>query len=253
VASQYAKWTFRAAWVLTVPAILTGTTVNQPRFQRPEVFTTELGERSFITLCDGSKAALNTGSAIQVECTANNRSVRLLSGEASFDVKHGDFRPFRVSAGASTIQDVGTKFNVFLNDSKAVLTVMDGSVKISPGLFDAMHNGEQVTVSAASGAILSRASLSNAELSRLLAWHAGLIDYYNTPLPDAVDTFNRYHIEKIRIGDGALSKQRVSGEFSIGLQDGFIQGLQAVFECRIKKSRDVDDTPTIILYSAHRH
>jgi transmembrane sensor len=256
VASQYTKWTVRAAWILTLPVILTGTTLKAPRFPASETYTTELGERSFVTLCDGSKVALNTGSAIRVECSEKVRSARLLHGEASFDVKHGDTRPFQVSTGASTIQDVGTRFNVFVNGGTTTLAVTEGSVKLSPGTFDALHKGEQITLSTASGAILARTSLSDEELSRLMAWHAGLIDYYNTPLLDAVENFNRYHIEQIRIGDSALAQRRVSGEFSTGLQDDFIQGLQAGLtgpKIRVKKSTDSDGTPIIVLYSPRPH
>src|SRR5688500_7874471 len=50
-------------------------------------------------LPDGSTASLNGASHIEFDFTSNQRRVRLISGEAHFDVANDSVRPFLVSAG----------------------------------------------------------------------------------------------------------------------------------------------------------
>ena len=60
-------------------------------------YRTAAGGRSDVTLPDGSRMMLNTASAVAVDFAGGRRSVRLLAGEAFFDVVRDPDHPFRVS------------------------------------------------------------------------------------------------------------------------------------------------------------
>jgi transmembrane sensor len=74
-----------------------------PPVEAGSVFATAIGERKPVTLADGSKVLLNTDSRIQIDFTSDQRVVRLLQGEAFFEVAHNAERPFLVYAGANVV------------------------------------------------------------------------------------------------------------------------------------------------------
>jgi transmembrane sensor len=77
-------------------------------------YRTGTAERGQTVLADGTIARLAPDSAIAVTYAANRRQVRLLKGEAWFDVRHDAARPFYVDAGGVTTTDIGTAFDIRL-------------------------------------------------------------------------------------------------------------------------------------------
>src|SRR5690606_10612998 len=62
-------------------------------------YETAIGEVRRLPLADGSVMTLNTASKARVVYSAGQRSVRLLEGEALFDVVRDPARPFVVDGG----------------------------------------------------------------------------------------------------------------------------------------------------------
>jgi transmembrane sensor len=148
-------------------------------------------------------------------------------------------------------------------EGRTRVTVFDGEIGIyaatgdapdSNGLMEVrpaqaqLYPGQQAELSEKSGRILNRATLSADELSRMLAWREGLLEFYETPLQDALKEFNRYHPEQLAIADSSLGERKVSGSFQPGMEEGFVQALEAEFNLRLEEPR-IDNTPTITLYS----
>jgi transmembrane sensor len=73
-------------------------------------YRTGVGQRVTITLPDGSVAQLNTDTAIAVKYSAQLRLVRLLRGEAAFQVRPDPEVRFRVAAHRGFAEAVGTTF-----------------------------------------------------------------------------------------------------------------------------------------------
>ena len=78
-----------------------------------------------VELPDGSKVVLNRKSRLEYnsEFGDNNRKIAL-SGEAFFDVQKNAALPFIISAKSTTIEVVGTSFNVLAYDSIADVAVI---------------------------------------------------------------------------------------------------------------------------------
>ena len=89
-------------------------------------YATAAGERQHLTLPDGSDLTLNTRTVAEVEWHLRSRQVRLVDGEALFDVTHSTWRPFVVRAGETTVRVVGTAFNVRRADPHVTVTVLRG-------------------------------------------------------------------------------------------------------------------------------
>ena len=56
--------------------------------QDVELYRTRLGERREVRLADGSRIHLNTASTVEVSLREDSRRVRLVKGEALFEVAH---------------------------------------------------------------------------------------------------------------------------------------------------------------------
>jgi len=112
--------------------------------QQPEVETvlattkieTGIGERSKITLPDGSTVWINACSSITFDNTfgEEERAV-ILQGEAYFDVETDSLKPFLVHTDLLTHRVTGTSFNVysFKDEVETSIALLEGGVTIEYG------------------------------------------------------------------------------------------------------------------------
>ncbi len=103
------RFALAAAAMLAVFVIAAGLWFYYPRAER---FETALGEQHSVVLSDGSLVTLNTRSEMELHFSHTQRRIKLLAGEALFQVAHDTARPFEVTAGETTVRAVGTGFNV---------------------------------------------------------------------------------------------------------------------------------------------
>jgi transmembrane sensor len=96
-----------------------------------EQYITAVGQRSTITLRDGSSVELNARTRIKVDFTETRRSVELVDGQALFHVAKNPHRPFIVRAGNREIVAIGTAFDVRVDAAYLRVTLIEGKVAIS--------------------------------------------------------------------------------------------------------------------------
>ena len=84
---------------------------SQPERQFEVV--TAFGQKSSVTLPDGTRIWLNSGSRVSYSSAFNSRSRTVnLEGEAYFSVARNEQLPFVVQADGMSVTALGTKFNV---------------------------------------------------------------------------------------------------------------------------------------------
>jgi transmembrane sensor len=83
----------RFAVAATLLLLVVGAAFLGYRLERDPEYVTSIGEQRTVPLDDGSRIALNSNSRVQIEFTADKRTVRLLHGEAFFEVAHNKERP----------------------------------------------------------------------------------------------------------------------------------------------------------------
>ena len=216
-------------------------------------FETRHGEQQTQQLSDGSVLHLNTDTALTVRYSKTERRVTLISGEADFEVAHIPDRPFRVSAGPAEILDLGTKFDVRLNDNSTLVAVVEG--RIAVGLSAAAESGhpsqgyttQLVQVSAGQQLTVAEgkwpAAPAAVDVQRTTAWLHRQIMFEREPLEHVSDEFNRYSRIPIEITSPALRSLEISGVFTTDDTKGFIAFLRSLNGVR------VEVTPTRILVS----
>lgn len=217
------RWAVVAGLAASVAAIA-AVAIWGLRQQDDSTFQAAVGEQTTVALSDGSTLKLNSNSRAHVDYTPDSRVVYLERGEAFFSVVHNAARPFWVHAGNSWVRDVGTAFNVYLAPSGVVVTVSEGAVKVLHSGSDALPPSDAAAISTAAsvsageqlkvhGRVEALRALDEAQLSRLLAWRGGSLDFENEPLGDVADELMRYTSLKIEFSDPALRQLRVGGTF----------------------------------------
>lgn len=134
-----------AASVL-LATVLAGWHIAQDR--NPEIFSivAERGQKSSITLPDGSRVWLNSASTISYTSDYNSRERDVfLKGEAYFEVAKNPEIPFIVHSQDLSVEALGTKFNIrsYEEDPVIVTTLVEGMVRTTAGNVSDMLYPEQ--------------------------------------------------------------------------------------------------------------
>ncbi len=197
-----------------------------------KTLVTGVGEHKSITLADGSRIDLNTASRVEVDFTERRRTVRLVEGEALFDIARDASRPFVVQAGETAIQVLGTEFNVRVRDQLVEVAVAKGLVAVDEVRVPA---GGSVIVAPGS---LNRVSMNQESVRRRLVWRDGVIELKGETLEQAVEEFNRYRERKLVVADPAIAGMRVGGRFQTDEAEKFLNALEGGFHVRAVESED---------------
>ena len=209
-------------------------------------FETATGEQRTFELPDGSVVYLNTHSRVAIRFAARTRDVRLLKGEALFQVHHDTSRPFRVYTDDAMVQAVGTQFDVYRREDGTVVSVIEGRVNVTPALLPtapertpgsaSQGSGPALpakapsrTLSASQEARVSHAgSVSIREVSNVtdtVAWRERRLIFTDQTLGQIVDEFNRYRANPIRLEGTGVSERTYTGVFDADDADSLVEVL----------------------------
>lgn len=198
-------------------------------------YGTTVGEIRRVPLADGSLAAINTDTALEVAMKPRRREVRLDRGEAWFQVAKDTQRPFVVESGPVRVRAVGTAFSVRRRDGGCEVLVTEGVVEVwSEGAGEAPRRvaaGERVFASDSAGA--ARPVPASLEITRELAWREGQIVLDGEAFGAAAQEFNRYNARKIVIADPDLAEQKLVGWFRTNEPESFARAAAASFGARV--------------------
>ncbi|MEL7042883.1 MAG: FecR domain-containing protein [Pseudomonadota bacterium] len=207
--------------------------------QAPESFRTTLGEQRTLQLEDGSLIHLNTDSEVSLSFTRRERHVDLTRGEALFDIESDPDRPFRVTAGDTVAEALGTVFNVRLTQEAAVVSVVEGKVKVeqiggprfNTPVFTSMNPASpDLVLSVGETARLEPSTtiidLGETEIQTIMSWRERRIVFERQALGEIVSEFNRYNEDKLFVSDNNLSARQFSGTFEADDPVSFVMFLE---------------------------
>jgi transmembrane sensor len=228
-------WMGGAAGALAASLVVA---VGLKPWSRAERLSTPRGSIRRVALADGSALTLNTGASVEVDFAPQTRGIRLLAGEANFDVTHDKARPFTVDAGIARIQVVGTSFLVRLLEVGSVsVTVREGIVDVRTDLAGVTRllAGDRLIV-LANGQGLVRDRLTPAAVDKAGLWQSGELDLTGMTLGDAAAEFARYSDRPIVIADPAVARLKVAGIYSISDPAGFAQAAADSMDLHLEQS-----------------
>ncbi len=173
-------------------------------------FRTPPGKTAQITLADGSRVELSTATALRLAFSDTERKVELLSGEAFFAVAKDTARPFRVAAGETEAEALGTAFSVARTDDGARVTVTEHSVAVTVGGERRVITAGQHVETSAMGGHLRLGPVEDANIERDLSWRAGKLVFLDQPLSQVMAELDRWRRGRTVILDGDLAARPVT-------------------------------------------
>lgn len=233
-------WVMRGSDVALDPATLVGerepaatvaenAAAGETARVRERTFRTGVGERSTVTLADGSEVTLDTDSLLHARHTPQARTVTLARGRAYFKVAGDAVRPFRVTAGGKTVVATGTEFAVGIDSDESVtVTLVEGSVRVEEerGFF-VFRRVEAVELDPGWQAVTAKdLETRPVNLERAVSWTGGRLHFVNESLGEAAEEMNRYSNKKIVIRDPAIRNQPIVGNFRAGDVDAFVRAVR---------------------------
>ena len=186
----------------------------------PRTYQTGVGQTASIVLPDGSMAYLNTDTRLRWVGSPGNRRVRLLRGEAFFEVVHEPTRPFRILLAHSEVRVLGTRFDVYRKrDGDVLVTVLSGTVSVEglgegarakPSWMRRLTANEQIEYSPV-GLI---SDVHPVLAANVIRWRQGIIATRGESLAQFVRNLSRYTPQRIVIADPRAAHMQVGGAFS---------------------------------------
>jgi transmembrane sensor len=182
-------------------------------------FATAPGKRDSVVLVDGSRVLLGPGSSLRIEAGyGDQRRDVYLDGEALFDVRHDDARPFVVHASDLMVHDLGTTFTVrTTNGTNGVTTVAvtQGAVRVARSIASTdsgvvLRAGDRGTTASGSAFTVERGAVLTDEL----AFTRGQLVFRDTPLPVVAASLRRWYGVDVRIADSSLNARTLTASFN---------------------------------------
>jgi transmembrane sensor len=190
-------------------------------------------------LPDGTAVTLNVGSTLQYpEKFKGDKRTVTLKGEAYFDVKHDDDKPFVIEANNIRIKDIGTSFYINTNSSDAQGEVILTSGKVavyykdSPDKVTILEPGEKALFSKTGEEITK---IKNDEVN-YMAFKTKDLAFSNTTLSDVVKTLNNVYHSNIKIKNTKVANYTLSGNYSKLSLDSILKIIQEALPVSINKS-----------------
>lgn len=207
------------------------------------ILTTMIGERSTVTLPDGSIVILDTDSAADVAFSEKERGITLRQGQALFQVAKNKKAPFVVYAGNRRIVATGTAFDVRLEKATLAVTMVEGQVVVDRLHPQSTETAFQQSTELTAGQQLKASGdadsvLSAADVDLVTSWTTGKLVFRNTKLVDAIAEANRYTRTPILLDDDGLANLAVNGVFRTGQPVEFARALSRIYPVSVNYGDD---------------
>lgn len=229
------RWPRRsmAACALAACIALTGLAAPQALLHLQADAMTTTATTHIVRLEDGSRVHLAPESAIAIAMGPDNRHVRLLRGEAWFDVHHDPARPFEVEAGRDRITVLGTAFDVRRGANGIDVAVARGRVAVQ------LADKPPLTPLAAGEALSINSDGLQRGLvrpDRVASWRAGRAIVEDRPVATLIDRLRPWYGGYIVARGPGLERRRITGVFDLRHPDRALDALSRLDAIRVTRA-----------------
>lgn len=240
VVRSYRNYIYAAASIvlLIIGSIVALISIHNRQQEQYFTLETPLGQKSKITMPDGSLVWLNSGSSLTYsnKYGKGNREVKL-SGEAYFEVKK-DLKKFIVQINGYSIIVKGTRFNVsaYSDDQLLTTTLLEGRVE-----FNYMQGSLEMAPNETMELNLKTNSITRKKNRQSInAWTRNRLEYGNIELEELLKKLSREYARTILLESDSLKKQSFS--ISINTNKDLTDVLNAIAEIIPIKAINQNDT-----------
>lgn len=184
------------------------------------------GVKSKLTLTDGSRVVLNSGSRLYyVKHFEADKRELFLEGEAYFEVFRDSVRPFVVRTGTVFTTALGTSFNIDAYETEAVnIYLLTGKVLVA----DSLASTEGILLERGEAALMDKNGGMNKgkfDEERVTAWTKGVILFDRTPMLEAIKTLENWFGVPFDLRNHPPVGLTVSGKFDNEQLKNILEGL----------------------------
>ncbi len=158
--------------------------------------STLAGQKSILTLFDGTKITLNANSKLKYPTHFGETSREVyLEGEAYFEVVHNSYKPFVVHTNKIATTVLGTKFNVcaFPEEESIAISLVEGKVTVSEIMNSKSEN--KVTLAPKEqfiySKLTSKAEVKEFDFTKVIGWKDNSFVFENEPLGNVLRKLER--------------------------------------------------------------
>lgn len=173
------------------------------------------GKRTSLTLSDGTKLWLNSGSrAIYPVVFSKKKREIFIEGEAFLEVAHNSSIPFYVVTDKIRVRVLGTKFNVssYPEDQSSSIVLVEGSVKATVNENDVKMIPNQIFSYEKS---TQTTSLKDVDVSIYTSWKDGWMYCEKEKLEAIATRLSRYYNMKIEFKDQKAKEMTLTGKLDL--------------------------------------
>lgn len=167
-----------------------GTVISANNTSASAVLSVPNGGIYRLTLPDGSKVVLNSGSSLTYPLQFKD-TLRLvkLEGEGYFEVSPDKSKPFKVQSGAQTLTVLGTHFNIQSYAGERIqTTLLEGKVSLNAiGAKALLSPGQQATIKN------DTYHVKKVNVQEAIAWSKNLFIFNNIPLIQIFKGLERWY------------------------------------------------------------
>lgn len=178
-----------------------------------ETVTVDNSKQSSLTLNDGTKLLLDSGSRLQIpeNFGVDSREVKL-EGEGYFEVISDPERPFSVYSVNAVIKVLGTKFNVraWNETGKVEVAVAEGEVSLG---LDEDLNKKIILNKGFAGSLSTTGELSvpkEVDVNKLLSWMKGEMSFADVPFSEILSQVERWYNVRFSLQDSTILNERLA-------------------------------------------
>ncbi len=199
-------------------------------------------EQRVLTLGDGSVIRLNSGSRLVIPdgYLNGNRDVKL-EGEAFFEIAHNRESPFRVYAGISEVEVLGTSFNLKTagETDRMELAVSEGLVALHSGTSGAesttvIKKGQFAELNVRTGEV----TVEEFGVENYLSWMSGKLVFDNMSLREVCAQLYRFFDTTCIAEDESFLEKRLTASFRSQSAESIIQAVALTLDLKVSFNRD---------------
>ncbi len=190
------------------------------------------GKRSVLTLADGTRIWLNSGSKLVYPSRFGDRLREVyLEGQAFFSVAHAENLPFYVHTKDMEVKVLGTEFDVsaYDDDPYTATVLTKGSVELTTQR-QTLFGSKKTKITPGTRAVFdqSRAELKTEQVDvrEYVSWKDGYLILNSAPLTEILKKLSRYYRVDIELKQQKLAGVTFGG--TLDLQEDIRSTLEAI-------------------------
>ena len=202
------------------------------------VINSGIKEVKEIVLPDSSHVWLNENSSLQIPVAFTKKQRKVtLKGEAYFEIKRNETRPFIITTGHTLTEILGTSFNIKMDTLSGNVSVIVNSGKVA--FYSSVGKSEKSILNPTDKGFYYGSSHKIVCSSNLninyLAWKTGILTFNDTPLSEVCFELSSYYKKSVKTA-APVSNISLTGSFNNEKLEDILKTIELTLDVKAETS-----------------